>query len=150
MSLYRTGGGLALGVILVGATACATGDTARLQSAEDVGEPRNAVTAEEIEQRQSRSLADLLVGRVAGVEVMRTANGIAVRIRGAVSTHGNTSPLYVLDGMPIHAGPAGELAGLSVSEIASIEVLKDAVDTTFYGARGANGVIVITTRKADG
>ncbi|MBW3553656.1 MAG: TonB-dependent receptor plug domain-containing protein, partial [Gemmatimonadetes bacterium] len=94
-----------------------------------------------------RSLSDLLIGRVAGVDVRQTEHGIAVRIRGAVALHGNTAPLYVIDGMPINPGPAGALAGLSPREIESIEVLKDAIDTTMYGARGANGVILITTKR---
>ena len=136
---------LAAGLLLCTLTACAhTGGT---RSAEDAGDRFNRVTAEETERTTTRSVADMLEGRVAGVEVRQTSNGIAVRIRGAVSTSGNTAPLYVIDGLPVEAGPAGALAGLSPREIASIEVLKDAVDTTLYGARGANGVIVITTKR---
>jgi TonB-dependent SusC/RagA subfamily outer membrane receptor len=55
--------------------------------------------------------------------------------------------LYVIDGVPITPGPGGSLSGINPSDIASIEVLKDAVSTTMYGSRGANGVILIKTKK---
>ena len=90
----------------------------------------------------------VLEGRIAGVVVQRTADGgIAVRIRGASSIHGNNAPLYIIDGMPIEPGPSGSLMGISPTDIESIRVLKDAASLTMYGARGANGVIIIKTKK---
>ena len=90
----------------------------------------------------------MLEGRVAGVDVQRTPDGgIAVRIRGASSFNGNTQPLYIIDGMPIEPGPGGSLTGISIADIESIKVLKDAASLTLYGSRGANGVIIIKTKR---
>lgn len=133
--------------LLVGLSAGCAGSGAA--GMERPGARDGTVRAEDIDRTPTQSLAHLLVGNVAGVDVTNTANGIAVRIRGGISTHGHTGPLYVLDGMPIQPGPAGELAGLSAREIASIRVLKDAADLTEYGARGANGVVVVTTKQPD-
>jgi iron complex outermembrane receptor protein len=110
---------------------------------------KSTVTAEEI-QRQGSSdqpLEKMLQGRIAGVSVVRTSEGIAVRIRGGSSIYGNNEPLYILDGMPIQPGPGGALVGLNPNDIESIKVLKDPADTAMYGIRGANGVIVIKTKK---
>lgn len=90
------------------------------------------------------------MGRFPGVWVTRTPDGgIAIRIRGATSFRGGTEPLYVLDGIPIQPGPGGGLSGINPYDIASIEVLKDAASTAMYGVRGANGVIVIKTKRPD-
>ncbi len=106
------------------------------------------MTAEDIERTPIVPLEELLTARVAGVWIARTADGgIAVRIRGATSVTGNNEPLYVLDGMPIQAGPNGSLTGIVPNDIASIEVLKDATATAMYGVRGANGVIIIKTKR---
>jgi TonB-dependent SusC/RagA subfamily outer membrane receptor len=109
----------------------------------------STVTSEEIQRQVSSDepLEKVLQGRVAGVTVIRTANGIAVRIRGGSSVYGNNEPLYVIDGMPIQPGPNGALTGLNPYDIESIKVLKDAADTAMYGIRGANGVIVIKTKR---
>jgi TonB-dependent SusC/RagA subfamily outer membrane receptor len=90
---------------------------------------------------------ELLVGRFPGVEVWRVPGGLSVRIRGATTVMGSNEPLYVVDGMTIDPGPGGALVGLNPSDIASIEVLKDAGSTAMYGVRGANGVIVIKTKR---
>jgi TonB-dependent SusC/RagA subfamily outer membrane receptor len=109
----------------------------------------STVTSEEIQRQVSSDepLEKVLQGRVAGVTVMRTAGGISVRIRGGSSVYGNNEPLYILDGMPIQPGPNGALSGLNPYDIESIKVLKDAADTAMYGIRGANGVIVIKTKR---
>ena len=73
--------------------------------------------------------------------------GIAVRIRGASSFNGSNEPLYVLDGFPMTPGPGGALTGINPYDIASIDVLKDAASTAIYGSRGANGVILIETKR---
>ena len=110
----------------------------------------STVTAETIENSpQTESVEKILAGRVAGVTVGRAPDGgLTVRIRGSSSIYGNNEPLYVLDGMPIAAGPGGSLQGINPQDIESIRVLKDPADTAMYGARGANGVIVIKTKKA--
>lgn len=90
-----------------------------------------------------------LAARVAGVVVTNTADGgIAIRIRGQSTVNGETEPLYVIDGLPVLPGPGGSLTGINPKDIASIEVLKDASATAFYGMRGSNGVIVIKTKHA--
>jgi TonB-dependent SusC/RagA subfamily outer membrane receptor len=88
---------------------------------------------------------ELFVGRFAGVRVVSAPGGISVRIRGQNSINGNSAPLYVVDGMPFDA-PNG-LLSVNPSDIAKIEVLKDIGSTAFYGVRGANGVVLITTKR---
>ena len=90
---------------------------------------------------------ELLAGRFPGVEVYRAPGGIAIRIRGASSVYGSSEPLYVVDGMPIDPGPGGALVGINPADIEKIEVLKDAGSTAQWGVRGANGVILIKTKR---
>lgn len=107
------------------------------------------VTSDDIARAPGQSIEEHLRGRVAGVTVTRTSEGgIAVRIRGATSIYGSSEPLYVLDGVPITPGPGGSLTGIDPYDIESIKVLKDPADTAMYGMRGANGVILITTKRA--
>ena len=116
---------------------------------------------------QNRTIDALLQGRAAGVQVTQNAgspgSGVTVKIRGASSLRGNNEPLYVIDGVIISS--AGEdaanasadansleetqngLNGINPRDIESMEVLKDASATAIYGSRGANGVILITTKK---
>lgn len=123
------------------------------------------VTAKEIELQPIVSPLEALQGRMAGVEVIPNGNlpGMAatIRIRGRNSLRedGNL-PLYIIDGVPLNSSPvpSNSLIGnpgpgtdplntINVSNIASIEVLKDADATAIYGSRGANGVVLITTKK---
>jgi TonB-dependent SusC/RagA subfamily outer membrane receptor len=106
------------------------------------------VTSKDIERAPGQSIEEILKGRVAGVTVTRTEGGISVRIRGASSLYGSSEPLYVLDGVAIQPGAGGSLTGIDPYDIESIEVLKDPADTAMYGMRGANGVIVIKTKRA--
>lgn len=120
------------------------------------------VGSEELEQTRTASIESMLAGRVAGVVVSgngQPGGGIGIQIRGSNSMLGGTQPLYVVDGIPIDPltdaqGNAGSgdsqsaLNFLNPGDIASINVLKDASATAIYGARGANGVIVITTKEA--
>jgi TonB-dependent SusC/RagA subfamily outer membrane receptor len=107
-----------------------------------------AVTSEDIQRNPGQPIEQTLQGRFPGVEVTRTPDGgIAVRIRGATSFSGGTEPLYVVDGIAIQPGPGGALTGINPNDIESIRVLKDAADTAMYGMRGANGVIVIKTKR---
>lgn len=110
--------------------------------------PRSDVTSEDIERAPGQSVEEILKGRVAGVTVTQGPGGIAVRIRGITSIYGSNDPLYVLDGVPITPGPGGVLAGIGPYDIESIKVLKDPADTALYGMRGANGVILIETKRA--
>jgi TonB-dependent SusC/RagA subfamily outer membrane receptor len=90
----------------------------------------------------------LLMSRSPGVWVGRTSDGaISIRIRGAGSLTGSNEPLYVVDGVPLQPGADGGLSGVNPYDIESIKVLKDATDLTMYGSRGANGVILIKTKR---
>jgi TonB-dependent starch-binding outer membrane protein SusC len=93
---------------------------------------------------------ELLAGRVPGVEVLRLPGGeLSVRIRGAAMGLNAGEPLFVVDGMSLPVGASAQriLAGISPGDVARIDVLKDAGSTAIFGARGVNGVIVITTRR---
>lgn len=135
--------------LAIGMAGC-SGHT-RTSSAPEPSAAANAstVNAADIDKNPNESIEKALEGRVAGVVVSRSPEGgIAVRIRGATSPYGNSDPLYVLDGLPIQPGPNGSLSGINPNDIESIRVLKDPAETAFYGSRGANGVIVIKTKKA--
>ena len=130
-----------------------------------------SVTSVKIDDHQadvSSSLDQLLVGRAAGVQVVSNSAspdaGVSIRIRGLSSLQSGSEPLYVVDGIIMsEAGSAtmlkgtanegndeavNSLAGINPRDIANIEVLKDASATAIYGAEGANGVILITTKSA--
>lgn len=106
------------------------------------------VKMEDLKSAPVGSFTDALGGRLAGVQVLSNDGqpGVAqnVTIRGLGSLTQNTSPLYVVDGFPIENF---DPATLNVEDIASINVLKDASATAIYGARGANGVVIIETNK---
>lgn len=91
--------------------------------------------------------SQMLQGRAAGVYVLNTGNkpgdGVAVQIRGKRSFNAGNDPLYVIDGIPITGG----LNDINPGDIESMDVLKDASATAIYGSRGANGVIIITTKR---
>jgi TonB-dependent SusC/RagA subfamily outer membrane receptor len=88
------------------------------------------------------------MAKVPGITVTRTRDGsIAIHIRGPSSIYGSNEPLYIVDGVPFQVEPGGGLTGINPHDIASIEVLKDAGATAIYGVRGANGVILITTKQ---
>jgi TonB-dependent SusC/RagA subfamily outer membrane receptor len=129
--------------VLIGlAVACASGNTRR----EPVGKPM--VTAADMEQNTGEPIEQVLQAKVPGVLITRTADGgIAVEIRGTSSFYSSNGPLYVIDEVPIQPGPGGALTGLNPHDIESIKVLKDPADIGIYGMRGANGVIVIKTKK---
>jgi iron complex outermembrane receptor protein len=133
---------LSVGVLIGLAAGCASGNTRH----EPLGKP--TATADDIERSGGDPIEKLLQAKAPGVLVERTPDGgISVRIRGASSFYGSNEPLYVIDDVPIQPGPGGALTGLNPHTIESIRVLKDPADTGIYGMRGANGVIVITTKK---
>lgn len=105
------------------------------------------VKAEQIEAKSYSNVSQSLAGEVAGVTVINTSGQpgttSTVRIRGFGSVNGNRAPLYVVDGVPF----SGDLNSINPADIASTTVLKDATATAIYGSRGANGVILITTKK---
>jgi len=94
-------------------------------------------------------IEEVLQGRVAGLQVIRLpGGGYSLRIRGTTSLVGDNEPLLVLDDQIIPPSAiSSALASISPREVSRVEVLKDAASTAFYGSRGANGVIIITTKR---
>lgn len=113
------------------------------------------VKAEDIQERQLPSLNQALAGRIPGVAVNvnsgRPGGQTSVRIRGSSSINASNNPLYVIDGVILPVGTQTQNSNaidfINPADIASVEVLKDASATAIYGARGANGVILITTKR---
>lgn len=106
------------------------------------------VGSKEIESRPVTSVTSALEGNAPGVQVNNTVgapgSSPTIRIRGFNSINGSNAPLYVVDGIPFD----GTIVDLNPADIESMSVLKDAASAALYGNRGANGVILITTKKA--
>ena len=123
----------------------------------------SSVNAEQIKKTVNTSLDQALAGRAAGVQVTQSSGqpggAVSIRIRGGNSVNGGNEPLYVIDGFPVYSdnsvsnsganrGPAtNALASINPADIESMEILKDASATAIYGTRGANGVVIITTKR---
>lgn len=103
----------------------------------------------ELEKAMNANITESLNGRIAGVLVTKSSNrpgaDMSVEIRGLNSINSSNEPLYVIDGVPSYSG----MKFLSASDIESIDVLKDASSCAIYGSRGANGVVIITTKGAN-
>jgi len=106
-----------------------------------------SVSAKDVENVPIARADQMIQGRMSGVQVSQVnsqpGGGTSIRIRGTNSINSGNEPLFVVDGFP----GAGDLNTINPSDIQSIEVLKDASATAIYGSRGANGVILITTKK---
>lgn len=140
---------LPVGVLLLTALAACSSHPKKTG---DLGPPVKtaAVTAEDIDRAPGQPIEQQLMARVPGIIVERTPSGdLAIRIRGGSSAFGNNEPLYVVDGLAVQPNSDGGLAGINPYDIASIEVLKDPSSLTMYGSRGANGVIVIKTKRSN-
>lgn len=107
----------------------------------------SVVKSDELTKRQSSNITNSLAGQVAGVQGLSSngapGSGSSIRIRGIGSMYASNAPLYVVDGIPYD----GDISTISNSDIESVTVLKDAASNALYGARGANGVIMITTKR---
>lgn len=118
-----------------------------VQKKSDITGSVSSVNAKALEDQPVSNAAALLQGRAAGVMVTQTSGapgaGLSVRVRGT-GTVNNSSPLYVVDGILLD-----NIAHLNPSDFKSIEVLKDASATAIYGSRGANGVVLITTKTGN-
>lgn len=138
----------------------------------DVTGAVSSISSETLKQGISANADQLLQGKISGVQVTSNSGApggaTSIRIRGASSISGSNEPLYIIDGMQM-SGAAGEIGGFSwtgdgssgqtssanplasiaPSDIVSIDVLKDASATAIYGAAGANGVVIITTKKGN-
>lgn len=129
------------------ATPAPAGATTDGRSAGAAPASTRTVADSEWQGRSAKQVEDLLVGRFAGVHVQRTGGGLSVRIRGAGGFITSGEPLFVVDGMPVDAGPDG-LVMFNPSDVASIEILTDPSSLALWGSRGANGVVLIRTRQA--
>ena len=129
--------------------ACAPSNPPQTGTSPGAPSATGTVTSAQINQSPGESIEQQIMKRSPGVWVGKTSGGsLAVRIRGGSSLMGNSAPLYILDGSPFQPGPEGALTGLNPNDIDTIKVLKDPADLTMYGVRGANGVIVIKTKKS--
>lgn len=132
-------------------------------SKKDLSGSITQINTEQLEKNRTNSIENLLQGQAPGVVVNESSEpggGIGVSIRGVNSMLGGTQPLYVLDGVPVDpitdaqgngasGGAKSSLGFLNPNDIEKIEILKDAAATALYGARGANGVVLITTKTAN-
>lgn len=128
----------------------------------------SVIDVEEMQKQGAFSLDVALAGRAAGVMVTKSSGApgadASIRIRGATSIFGINEPLYVIDGVPVQIGQGlgmeeyrntksfqlSPLSSINPEDIESIDILKDASGTAIYGSRGANGVVLVTTRKGKG
>ena len=106
------------------------------------------VSADDLAKTQSSNVSDALIGKVAGMQ-MTSSSGrpgaqASITVRGPGSLYSGTQPLWVVDGMPYE----GDINHINPADIESITVQKDAASNALYGARGANGVIMVTTKRA--
>lgn len=123
-----------------------------------------SIRAEEIAAARNPSFLESIQGKLAGVQISGSsgepAAAMNITIRGASSLYGSSTPLFVIDGIPYdintsevasssigNATPSNPLAALNPNDIQSIEVLKDASASAIYGSRGANGVVIVTTKS---
>ena len=107
----------------------------------------SVVSADKLEDRQVSNVTNALSGTMAGVQTIystgQPGSSSTVRIRGIGSMYASNNPLYVVDGIPFD----GDISSINPADIESMSVLKDAAAAALYGARGANGVIMVTTKK---
>jgi TonB-linked SusC/RagA family outer membrane protein len=122
-----------------------------------------SIKAEDLVATSVSSIDQGLQGRASGVVVLNTSGqpggATSIRIRGTSSINGNNEPLYVIDGVPVMSDAASintgvlknpafnPMSNINPNDISSIEILKDAAATSIYGARGANGVVLVTTKR---
>ncbi|MBO7643972.1 MAG: SusC/RagA family TonB-linked outer membrane protein, partial [Bacteroidales bacterium] len=108
----------------------------------------SSVSADKLTEQPVTSVSQALSGKMAGVSVITTEGDpdadIKIRVRGGSSITQDNSPLYIVDGFPVES-----INDIPSSEIQSIDVLKDAFSTAIYGSRGANGVVIVTTKSAE-
>lgn len=109
------------------------------------------IDAGKLKDQPVGQLLNKLQGRLAGVQINQTSGtpgqGMSIKIRGAASIGAGNNPLYVVDGIPIVGGAFG-IGNINPNEVENISVLKDASAASLYGSRAANGVVLITTKKA--
>ncbi len=119
------------------------------QEKKDITGSVAVVGGEEFDARPNTQIASLIQGKAAGVQVVSSSGkpgaGLNIRIRGTNSITAGSEPLYVVDGVP-----TSDTRSLNPADIESISILKDASSAAIYGAQGANGVVLITTKRGEG
>lgn len=153
----------ALKEVEIVATGYGTVDRAKLTSAV------SSIRADEIKNEVLPTISQAIQGKAGGVQVTQKSGspggGLSIRVRGTTSINASSDPLYVVDGIPVNSttnftggsdfnfggGTQGIniLSSINPSDVASVEVLKDAASSSIYGARAANGVVLITTKKGE-
>jgi TonB-linked SusC/RagA family outer membrane protein len=123
----------------------------------DVTGAVGSVNVEDVPTNVTSNVGQMIQGRVAGAQVVQNngapGGGISIRVRGTNSITANSEPLYVVDGVPAVTGTSSQdpyqnpLSAINPTDIENIEILKDASSTAIYGARGAAGVVLITTKR---
>jgi TonB-linked SusC/RagA family outer membrane protein len=117
------------------------------QAKRDVTGSVGSVSAEQIQQIPTTNAVEAIKGRIPGVDIVssgyKPGDDVRIQIRGQRSVKASNDPLFVLDGVPMSGG----IGDVNPGDIESIEVLKDASATAIYGSRGANGVVLVTTRR---
>jgi TonB-dependent SusC/RagA subfamily outer membrane receptor len=108
----------------------------------------SSIGTEKLQERSGANIMSALAGQIAGVQIQQVqgapGSAPAIKIRGTSTITAGTNPLYVVDGYPIENF---DMSSLNPDDIASMEVLKDASSAAIYGSRGANGVVMITTKQ---
>lgn len=123
------------------ATSCGVSNQASQERSQANSEDRRTYSASKVKLENAGTYKDIyeyLQGKVPGVQIV----GTSIRIRGINTATGNTDALVILDGMEV-----SDVSDVNPADVASVEVLKDS-ESTLYGMRGANGVVIITTKKA--
>lgn len=112
----------------------------------DITTAVSVVSTADIEERPIMTAAQAIQGKAAGIQVVQPSgmpgSGVTIRVRGATSVQASNEPLYVVDGLP-----SDDISNISPNDIESMQILKDASSAAIYGARAANGVIVIKTKR---
>ena len=146
--MNRTNATTVLSAILLTGLLVTTGCSGSGEATTDKRE-RNTVTREDAERTPTVRLADLIVQRVPGITVTESGDGrIKVRMGGATSFTSENTPLYVVDDVPVAPEPDGTLPGVMLTDIEEIRIYNNPSDTSRWGMRGSNGVIVVKTKMA--
>ncbi len=142
-----------LGLLVGCVSACALQHNATRESttgaiAPATAIPHSVLTEEDIQRVPGQPVEQLLSSRFTGVLVSRTSGGgLSLRIRGVGSFMSSNEPLVVVDDVPLDVANGATLRAINPRDIGSIEVIKDPAGLALYGVRGANGVIVIRTKR---
>ncbi|HEX9347228.1 MAG TPA: TonB-dependent receptor plug domain-containing protein [Gemmatimonadales bacterium] len=137
-----------IGLLLCGVAACSHRGGKSEDVAPSSANPHSVMTEEEIDRAPGRSIGQLIMDRFPSVTVSETPDGgLRFHIRGVGSFMASSQPLCLVDDEPIDLSRGSNVRAINPHDIASIEVVQDPAGTAMYGVRGANGVIVIRTKR---